>query len=71
MKLYIAGPMTGYVELNFPAFNAEAARLRALGFEIVDELLNAVIRGLPNPGLPTIAAIVQRLRADWQAETMP
>lgn len=36
MKLYLAGPMTGYVELNFPAFHAEAARLRALGFSIVN-----------------------------------
>lgn len=36
MKLYIAGPMTGYLELNFPAFHAEAARLRAMGFEIVN-----------------------------------
>ncbi|GJH14992.1 DUF4406 domain-containing protein [Caballeronia novacaledonica] len=36
MKLYIAGPMTGSPELNFPAFHAVAARLRALGFEIVN-----------------------------------
>ncbi|WP_321865700.1 DUF4406 domain-containing protein [Paraburkholderia tropica] len=36
MKLYLAGPMTGYAELNFPAFHAEARRLRALGFEIVN-----------------------------------
>ena len=36
MKLYIAGPMSNYPELNFPAFHAEAARLRALGFEIVN-----------------------------------
>ncbi|WP_153135155.1 DUF4406 domain-containing protein [Paraburkholderia agricolaris] len=36
MKLYLAGPMTGYPELNFPLFHAEAARLRALGFEIVN-----------------------------------
>nr|WP_318298039.1 DUF4406 domain-containing protein [Paraburkholderia bannensis] len=28
--------MTGYAELNFPAFHAEARRLRALGFEIVN-----------------------------------
>ncbi|MDR5761938.1 DUF4406 domain-containing protein [Caballeronia sp. LZ035] len=35
MKLYIAGPMSGYPELNFPAFHAEAARLRGFGFEIV------------------------------------
>jgi hypothetical protein len=36
MKLYIAGPMTGYPDLNFPTFHAEAARLRAMGFEIVN-----------------------------------
>lgn len=36
MKLYIAGPMSNLPELNFPAFHAEAARLRALGFEIVN-----------------------------------
>ncbi|ATF84580.1 DUF4406 domain-containing protein [Burkholderia gladioli] len=36
MKLYLAGPMTGYAELNFPTFHAEAARLRGLGFAIVN-----------------------------------
>lgn len=36
MKLYLSGPMTGYPDLNFPAFNAEAERLRALGYEIVN-----------------------------------
>lgn len=33
-RVYIAGPMTGLPELNYPAFNAAAARLRALGFEV-------------------------------------
>jgi hypothetical protein len=36
MKLYLAGPMTGYLDWNKPAFAAESARLRALGFEIVN-----------------------------------
>jgi hypothetical protein len=36
MKLYLAGPMTGYENLNFPAFHAESARLRALGHEVVN-----------------------------------
>lgn len=36
MKLYVAGPMSNLPELNFPAFHAEAARLRRLGLEIVN-----------------------------------
>jgi len=35
-RLYVAGPMTGLPALNFPAFHAEAARLRALGFDVVN-----------------------------------
>lgn len=35
MKLYIAGPMTTLPDRNFPAFHAEAKRLRALGHEVV------------------------------------
>lgn len=33
-RLYVAGPMTGLPEFNFPAFHAAAAQLRALGFEV-------------------------------------
>lgn len=36
LKIYCAGPMTGLPELNFPAFHAEAARLRALGHEVIN-----------------------------------
>lgn len=36
MKIYISGPMTGLPDLNFPAFHAEAKRLRELGFEVVN-----------------------------------
>lgn len=35
-RLYISGPMSGLPDLNFPAFHAEAARLRALGYEVVN-----------------------------------
>ena len=35
-KIYLSGPMTGLPNLNFPAFNAEAARLRGLGFEVIN-----------------------------------
>lgn len=33
-RIYIAGPMTGLPEYNFPAFNAKAAELRAQGWHV-------------------------------------
>lgn len=36
MKLYLAGPMRGIVDHNFPTFDAAAERLRALGHEVVN-----------------------------------
>jgi hypothetical protein len=35
MRVYLSGPMTGIPEWNFPAFHAEAGRLRAMGYEVV------------------------------------
>lgn len=34
MKLYLAGPMRGYEEFNFPAFHANAKALRAMGHTV-------------------------------------
>ena len=33
-RVYLAGPMTGFPEFNYRAFNAEAARLRSLGYRV-------------------------------------
>lgn len=37
---YVSGPMTALPELNKPAFAAEAARMRALGFEVINPAEN-------------------------------
>lgn len=34
MTVYLAGPMTGYPEYNYPLFHAVAADLRAAGREV-------------------------------------
>lgn len=40
-RIYIAGPMSGLPELNYPLFNATAARLRGLGFHVENPAENA------------------------------
>lgn len=34
LKLYVCGPMTGFVDYNYPAFHQAAADLRASGYEV-------------------------------------
>jgi hypothetical protein len=54
-RVYIAGPMTGLPELNFPAFHAAEKNLRADGFEPVNPVHN---------GLPREAPWSDHMRAD-------
>lgn len=35
-RIYVCGPMSNLPDLNYPAFNAEAARLRAEGHDVVN-----------------------------------
>lgn len=44
-RVYIAGPMTGLPEFNFPAFNAEAARLRSQGLTAINPAEHGVVDG--------------------------
>lgn len=39
-RLYLAGPMTGIQDLNYPLFHAEAFRLRTLGYEVANPAEN-------------------------------
>lgn len=36
IKVYIAGPMSGFSDLNFPAFKEAAVELRKVGFDVIN-----------------------------------
>jgi len=55
VKVYIAGPMTGIPDYNFPAFDAAAARLRDAGHDVVNPAWN---------GVPLDAPRADHLRVD-------
>lgn len=44
-RVYLAGPMTGLPEFNFPAFNAEAASLRADGLVVINPAEHGIVEG--------------------------
>lgn len=44
-RVYVAGPMTGIKEFNYPAFNAVADQLRAQGYEVENPADHGVVEG--------------------------
>lgn len=57
-RIYLSGPMTGKPDLNFPAFHAEATRLRELGYAVINP---AELNSDPSAGWHTC------MRKDLQA----
>jgi hypothetical protein len=56
-RLYIAGPMSGYAECNFPAFHYAKQQLQAVGFEVVSPA------DFGDPGSHYVDLIADDLRA--------
>lgn len=71
MKLYVAGPMTGYEEYNYPAFRYAVDRLQFYGYETLNPCDNdKVLReAIPIPSWQDYmkASIAQVLQADGLA----
>lgn len=44
-RIYVAGPMTGIPDFNFPAFNSAAAELRGQGLQVVNPAEHGIIEG--------------------------
>jgi len=61
-RVYISGPMTGIPAFNFPAFNAAAAHLRALGFHVENPAENPKCDSWQ--GYMRLA-LVQMAHCDW------
>lgn len=51
-KLYIAGPMSGHPESNYPAFNAAANDLRRAGHEVLNPVFGRTMHSAPRPNVP-------------------
>lgn len=44
-RVYMAGPMTGIADFNYPAFNAVADQLRAQGYEVENPADHGIVEG--------------------------
>lgn len=66
--LYVAGPMTGIENFNYPAFNEAAEYLRSVGYKVLNPTLDRKSPAEDPPGMTWVdymrAAIVMVAKAD-------
>lgn len=67
MKLYLAGPMRGYPEFNFPEFERVANRLRQLGHEVFSPAQRDLDNGFDPTGLYGTDDELEALKFDLRA----
>lgn len=61
--IYVAGPMTGYLGFNYPAFHAAATELRVLGYTVENPAENP--RPTSDPWVDFMRdALAQVIRSD-------
>lgn len=63
-RIYIAGPMSGLPELNFPAFNAAAALYRARGATVINP---AEINGGADEPAACATMTAEQYAGHWRA----
>jgi len=64
-KFYLAGPMSGYPQSNFPAFIAAAADLRAGGYEIVSPAELDAENGIDKQAMASTDGDASKLTQTW------
>lgn len=64
-KFYLAGPMSGYPQFNFPAFIAAAADLRARGYEIVSPAELDSENGIDKQAMASTDGDASKLTQTW------
>lgn len=63
-RCYIAGPMSGYKDLNFPLFDAAAAYLRGLGHDVVNPADMDRLVGVDETQYESLTQVPEKLRQD-------